>query len=475
MKKGIAFFFAFLCSLCICAKDYSNLEHFDLTLTEAGTLNEIIGGVVTTSSPYALSVAGPINDKDIEALHRYGQDKLWVLDLANAQIEDNILPDYAFATMFETDGLRYWNPNIKKIILPEGLLEIGECAFKDYFGLEEVVLPSSLKKIGDYAFAGCTGLTEIVLPASLETIDVASFSGCTSLQKVDLPSSLKKIRRYAFDGSGLQSIDFPDGLKEIGKNAFSNTKLERVEIPESCIYLREAAFESDSLLKEAIVPSSVKKIPVACFRNCVSIEKFEIAEGISLVDAFAFENCTSLKELKLAESVKFYNQKAFYNHAMEELHLPEYFYGRMVGIKAFYGAKPLTKIYSESKITPYFNYFDSYDSECPLGLNTASRDLPIYVPVGTAKNYRMGLGWSFFTNFIETEDFPTSGVADVESTGGIRVENGVVLNDGAEIVKIYNLNGVEIYSGNDRSISGLQPGIYLISLKDSQPQKIIIK
>lgn len=475
MKKTIVFFFAFLCSICMYAKEYP-IKQYIVTVTEPGTLAQEIGKVVPAAiSSFGLSVKGPINENDFETLCILGEGKLWVLNLTDAQIEDNILPDYAFATILESDGLRYWTPRIKKIILPEGLSEIGEGAFKDYFSLEEVVLPSSLTKIGDYAFAGCTALTEIKLPESLETIDVASFSDCTSLQKVVLPSSLKKIRRYAFDRSGLQSIDFPNGLKEIGKNAFSNTKIEKIEIPESCIYLREAAFENDSLLKEAIVPPSVKKIPVACFRNCVSIEKFEIAEGITLVDAFAFENCTSLKELKLAESVKFYNQKAFYNHAMEELRLPEYFYGRMVGIKAFYGAKPLTKIYSESRITPYFNYFDVYDSECPLGLNTSSRDLPIYVPVGTAKDYRVMLGWKFFTNFIETEDFPTSGVAEVESTDGIRVENGIVLNNGAEIVKIYNLNGVEIYSGNDKSISGLMPGIYLISLKDSQPQKIIIK
>lgn len=63
----------------------------------------------------------------------------------------------------------------------------------------------------------------------------------------------------------------------------------------------------------------------------------------------------------------------------------------------------------------------------------------------------------------------------MESTDGIRVENGIVLNNGAEIVKIYNLNGVEIYSGNDKSINGLMPGIYLISLKDSEPKKVIIK
>ena len=35
-------------------------------------------------------------------------------------------------------------------------------------------------------------------------------------------------------------------------------------------------------------------------------------------------------------------------------------------------------------------------------------DIPIYVPVGTAEKYRNAWGWDYFTNFIETDDFPTS-------------------------------------------------------------------
>lgn len=43
-------------------------------------------------------------------------------------------------------------------------------------------------------------------------------------------------------------------------------------------------------------------------------------------------------------------------------------------------------------------------------------DIPVYVPVGTSHLYASAYGWNYFTNFIETDDFPSAGVYDVLTT-----------------------------------------------------------
>ncbi len=47
-------------------------------------------------------------------------------------------------------------------------------------------------------------------------------------------------------------------------------------------------------------------------------------------------------------------------------------------------------------------------------MNRTPQNTPVYVPVGSADLYRNAWGWSYFTNFIETDEFPSAGINDVE-------------------------------------------------------------
>ena len=48
------------------------------------------------------------------------------------------------------------NPYIRQVIIPEGVVKIGECAFESCFALERVELPQSLMIIESGAFSVCT-------------------------------------------------------------------------------------------------------------------------------------------------------------------------------------------------------------------------------------------------------------------------------------------------------------------------------
>ncbi|MBE5927906.1 MAG: leucine-rich repeat domain-containing protein [Lachnospiraceae bacterium] len=63
---------------------------------------------------------------------------------------------------------------VKKVTLPEGLVEILDNAFMECKMLEEVVLPSTLKFIGVESFLQCDKLKSITVPESVTTI---SFRG----------------------------------------------------------------------------------------------------------------------------------------------------------------------------------------------------------------------------------------------------------------------------------------------------------
>ena len=114
-------------------------------------------------------------------------------------------------------------PNLKKVILPEGVKSIGEFQFADCPALEEVVIPDTVTIIRQGAFMNCSALETMVLPNSLTVIENSAFAECVNLKTISLPASLESIGDLAFMKCGkLNNLRFPDNLDKIGEKAFSS-------------------------------------------------------------------------------------------------------------------------------------------------------------------------------------------------------------------------------------------------------------
>ena len=74
---------------------------------------------------------------------------------------------------------------ITKVVINEGIHDIGQRAFYELPNLTEVVLPESAVEIRGYAFKNCTALTTINLEG-VEFIREGAFYGCTALNEVNL-------------------------------------------------------------------------------------------------------------------------------------------------------------------------------------------------------------------------------------------------------------------------------------------------
>ena len=99
---------------------------------------------------------------------------------------------------------------IKDLIIPNGVISIGYCAFCGCAGLTSVTIPSGVTSIGSGAFCGCTRLANVMIPNSVTSIDVGAFNGCERLANVTIPSGVTKIGRSAFYNTSLQNAIFSD-------------------------------------------------------------------------------------------------------------------------------------------------------------------------------------------------------------------------------------------------------------------------
>lgn len=83
----------------------------------------------------------------------------------------------------------------------------------------------------------------------------------------------------------------------------------------------------------------------------------------------------------------------------------------------------------DSELNPGDTPFGVYGSDF---MNSTPQDIPVYVPIGSADLYRNAWGWDYFTNFIETDDFPPAGIC------------GVIISDELQDSAIYDLLGRKV-------------------------------
>ena len=160
---------------------------------------------------------------------------------------------------------------VKDLVIPEGVDEIGERAFVYCRGLTSVTIPNSVTTIGDRAFYGCTGLTSITIPNSVTTIGNYAFYNCIGLTSITIPNSVTTIGDGAFCGcEGLTgTLIIPNSVTTIGNSAFRGcSSLTSVTIPNSVKTIGDYAFRSCSGLTSVTIPNSVTTIGKEAFYHC---------------------------------------------------------------------------------------------------------------------------------------------------------------------------------------------------------------
>ena len=110
---------------------------------------------------------------------------------------------------------------IQEVILPEGVVMIGEGAFWDCVSLRHVELPDSLMIIGDRAFCNCRELTDVTLPPNLYAIGPSAFVDCWKLTSIDIPETVRYIGSEAFCNTGLTEVWLRTINLEMGYTIFT--------------------------------------------------------------------------------------------------------------------------------------------------------------------------------------------------------------------------------------------------------------
>ena len=284
-------------------------------------------------------------------------------NLISVQLSDDVTGIGAEAFSFS---------GISEILLPEGLVEIGDFAFMYCSNLRQLKLPASLTAIGKGVFRGmqalsafelpgegghfklwdnalmssdgkrlialpiASGNTSFAVPEGVETIDDGAFADNAAIQSVSLPeglisigdgafswlsslseeivlpSTLKHIGASAFNAYNAASITLPEGLQSIGAEAFRESKLTGISVPDSVNQLNTFAFGHSLSLTEAKLPAGVNSLPWGLFNGCEALRKVVIPAGVTGISGNAFGGCKDLT-IHVPDSLNYIESNAFEN------------------------------------------------------------------------------------------------------------------------------------------------------------------
>lgn len=241
----------------------------------------------------------------------------------------------------------YYESLVKKVVIEEGISEIGSDAFSHYRSMETIILPNSLKQIrnrafeycdqlktvsipdsvtwiAEHAFVDCSGLESVSLSNNLTAISQGTFYGCESLREIVIPDGVTVIEEYAFgDCSGLQEVQLPEGLTTIQNRAFVNCiSLTNLSVPDS-VELIDGSFQNCVELADISLGNGLTILDNGVFRNCISLKEITIPDNCTVVGDRAFAGCDNLATVSLGSGVTVIGEEAFAGCALLEIMIPD--------------------------------------------------------------------------------------------------------------------------------------------------------
>ena len=146
-----------------------------------------------------------------------------------------------------------------RLVLHEGIVEIGDRAFARNRYLTEVVVPDSAS-LGEAVFAEDWGLVKVTLGSGVEEIPDSLFYGDDMLKQVTIKGEITSVGTDAcFGCASLVRIDLGDGLTSIGDSAFSGCEsIRQVIVPASIEIVGEGAFGYCTALEKAYLPKKLE-------------------------------------------------------------------------------------------------------------------------------------------------------------------------------------------------------------------------
>ena len=228
--------------------------------------------------------------------------------------EGNLAPwwNYEALGMLTSFGNFKLEGELKKVVIKDGVTNVGSYALFCLPAATQVTLPDSVTRIGRYGIAMCSKLTGMSIPKSVTEIGDFGLAG-DGLTAVTLPDGLQSLGRGAFDTcTSLTNTTLPAAITAVPGKCFADcTKLLTADYKGEVTAIGEHAFEGCKSLVTAPIPATVTELGASAFNGCVALTDVTLPDGVAAIPDACFQGCTALKDMKLPGTVTSVGHNAF--------------------------------------------------------------------------------------------------------------------------------------------------------------------
>ena len=226
----------------------------------------------------------------------------------------NLAPwwNYEALGMLTSFGSFKLEGELKKVVIKDGVTNVGSYALFCLPAATQVTLPDSVTRIGRYGIAMCSKLTGMSIPKGVTEIGDFGLAG-DGLTAVTLPDGLQSLGRGAFDAcTSLTNTTLPAAITAVPGKCFANcTKLLNVKYAGTVTAIGDLAFESCKSLVTAPIPETVTELGASAFNGCVALTDVTLPAGVTAIPEDCFRGCIALKDMKLPGTVTSVGLNAF--------------------------------------------------------------------------------------------------------------------------------------------------------------------
>lgn len=240
------------------------------------------------------------------------------------------------------------HPEIKHLVVSEGISSIQEGAFRRCANLKSIHLPSSLLSLNASAFAFCSRVEKITVSKGNETFD--SRGHCNAV--INTADSTLVL--------GCQWTKIPEGVTIIGQCAFmGRLYLDSLMIPEGVKRMESGALRYCSGLRYLSLPNSLESLGDLVLDGCSNLQALHIPANVCEIGHSVLSDCTGLRKISVSPRNKWFDSREHCNAIIRTSEdsivagcgLSTIVEGiQRIGYDAFWGTS-LTRIYIPSSVT----------------------------------------------------------------------------------------------------------------------------
>lgn len=170
---------------------------------------------------------------------------------------------------------------------------------------KKIIIPEGIEQIGKFGLTYCTNAQEISVPSTATTIQEGAFFYCSSLQSIVLPNGLSSVKENLLGYcDSLTSITIPNSVTSIDSMALTHCiSLTNITIPNNVTYIGGWAFGECYALTTITLSNTLQQIDFYSFWNCTSLTSITIPNSVTNIDEWAFADCNALTTIYFKKGI----------------------------------------------------------------------------------------------------------------------------------------------------------------------------